>query len=221
MPRPRGRPRKKESERRSEQMAIRFTKSLRKRLEAACRESGNTLTREIEGRLIQSFESGDQKDLFGSAHTRRFFQLVAEGISLIEEFCSFKEVERRSWLQDRYTFDQVVEMIRILHMHLQPPGESRKPSRGFTGDLLETDRGRRILEVLERGGEGLFVAGTITTAISRLIPFSDDGRISVEQLLGPDVAKVLNLAAVPLGRRIKHADQKSFTWPSRQRSAAG
>lgn len=68
MPRPRGRPRMDQSKRRSEQMAIRFTKSLRKQLEGASRANGATLTAEIERRVWQSFALEQEKDRrFGSA----------------------------------------------------------------------------------------------------------------------------------------------------------
>jgi hypothetical protein len=141
MSRPRGRPPMKESERRSHQMAIRFTKSLRKQLEQSSRHNGTTLTEEIEGRLRRSFDLDEGiSKRFGRDGVYAFLRLISEGILEVERACQGNDGEPRRWLEDRFTFDQVVSMIKHLLKGLKPDGDMVIPDTYLERDPFTIGR---------------------------------------------------------------------------------
>jgi hypothetical protein len=185
MPRPRGRPPMKESERRSQRMAIRFTKSLRKQLEQSSRRNGTTLTEEIEGRLRRSFDldQGISKK-FGTDGVYALLRLISEGIPDVEQACKGNNGEPRHWLEDRFTFDQVASMIRHLLKGLRPDGDMVIPDT-----YLDTDP---------------FTIGKTTAS---LLVHNLDAVVRAPEITRDFVAestyKMLVNAALPLLRRFK------------------
>jgi hypothetical protein len=137
--RPRGRPKLKDADRRSEPVSVRLTPALRKQLEEArrTRDFDHTLSQEVEARLRRSFDlDGEITKRFGSPGAYAFLRIVAAGIEIIEKDC-FHEVKKggRStegkdfrWLENRFVFDQVTLMINDLLERLRPPGKSVKPT---------------------------------------------------------------------------------------------
>ena len=119
---PRGRPRLKEEDRKSEPVGIRLTRDLRDQLEDARRPDGRSLTEEIELRLSESFQmEKNVNELFGGRETRLILQIFGERIAGIE-------ISTQSgWLNDRYTFDQVKSMIEIVLARLRPGGRRTIP----------------------------------------------------------------------------------------------
>jgi hypothetical protein len=129
--RPRGRPKLKDEDRRSEPVSVRLTPALRKQLEEARRspDGDNTLSQEIELRLRRSFNiDGEIAKKFGTPGAYAFARMIADGIETVEILCSSSAHDDvRRWLDDRFTFDQVVMMINELLSLLRPGGRSMKP----------------------------------------------------------------------------------------------
>ncbi len=126
-----GRPPLKAEERRSEPVGIRLTKATRDKLEKARRgpEGDKTLSQEIEQRLRRSFELDEElTKRFGSPGTYALFRMMANGIALVEANCvRGDETRERSWLHNRFVFDQVKALINVMLNRFKPEGRRVRP----------------------------------------------------------------------------------------------
>jgi hypothetical protein len=104
-------------------IAIRLSPGLREHLEKARQESGSSMSREIERRLIDSFQM-DQKcvEEFGSMFNYRLFRMMADGFKQLEYQCKGNKL----W-EDRFVFNQSKIYINTILNHFQPKGRSIPP----------------------------------------------------------------------------------------------
>lgn len=198
MGRSRGRPRLKEADKRSEPVGVRLTKAVRQKLESARRSSDGdrTLSQEIEIRLRRSFELDEElMKRFGSPGAYAFVRLIAEGIKGIEEICSHNKAGsaandegRRQWLQDRFTFEQVVLMINELLPYFRPAGKSVRPKDWKKYD----DVGLDIALI------GKAEADTLLLFLGMVYAKPEVARY----WMGESATKMLQSAALPLARRV-------------------
>lgn len=175
--RPRGRPKLKAEDRRSEPISVRLTPALRKQLEEARHspDISHTLSQEIELRLRRSFAIDNEiAKKFGSPATYAFLRIVATGI---QDLCP----DDRLWLDDRFVFDQVTVMINALLSNLRPGGKSMKEYDDFSGE-----------EAAEELVANLALAAT-NPDLLRL--FEDD-----------PTSNIFIAAAIPLLRRFKRSE---------------
>jgi hypothetical protein len=184
--RPRGRPKLKDEDRRSEPVGVRLTPAIRKHLVEASRDGGRTLSQEIELRLRRSFDFDNEiMKKFGSPGTYAFVRMVADGINTVELLSS--TADERRWLDDRFTFDQVTAMINEMLSYLRPTGRSVKPKPRDKWDNPDTI--------------GKSWAGALVFALARAVEVPEAAR----HMLGEATANMLAAAAVPLLRRFKRS----------------
>jgi len=130
----RGRPLKDEASRKSEPVSIRLTPELRSRLEAErmSADPERTLSQEIDQRIRESFDldKSIKKELGGADRYYWLLRLVAQDIVFLEHQTG------RRFMEDRFTFDQVIAAINTILDHFKPPGASSPPER-LTGLLDE------------------------------------------------------------------------------------
>lgn len=190
MTRPRGRPKLKDEEKRSEPVGIRLTKQLRTLLEESQQQTGaKSLSQEIEVRLWQSFTADSNiEKRFGGFATARLLEIIANRIGAIEVTAGGEH----RWLDDRFTYDQVRTMIGIVLDHLKPRGRRTMPKlwRQLHPSLrrdFENMGQRHALEILAM------------LAIAMKEPMPDEM---------PPIA--IYRAALPLGRRIRGSPVNEF-----------
>jgi hypothetical protein len=130
----RGRPLKDEASRKSEPVSIRLTPELRSRLEAErmSADPERTLSQEIDQRIRESFDldKSIKKELGGADRYYWLLRLVAQDIVFLEHQTG------RRFMEDRFTFDQVIAAINTILDHFKPPEASSPPER-LTGLLDE------------------------------------------------------------------------------------
>lgn len=83
-------------------LSVRTSNELHVKLQGALRESGRTLTQEVEMRLERSFQ---RDDFVGGARNAAFLDLLGAGIKEIEVSTS------GSWLSEVQTWDQVADLV--------------------------------------------------------------------------------------------------------------
>jgi hypothetical protein len=190
--RKRGRPRLDAAERRSEPVGVRLTPQLRNWLDEA--RDGRPLTAEILARLSASFTSErDFEQRLGGFATARLLVLVAKAIRAIETRGGGEH-----WLNSRFTYEQVREMLNVLLDHLAPRGRRALPKLlrrlppSFAKDIASIGR-QEALKVL-----------TLLKAVN------DEPR--------PDVLPPVDIyrAALPLGRRVRGAPVDELSKLKRQ-----
>jgi hypothetical protein len=118
-------------------LGLRVTVETRRRLEAAAKASGLSLSREAESRLARSFglEAEDQ-----------LIEIVRMAIENTDRATG------QCWLHDPYTFDMMVEVIGELLRTLRPEGEVRTPE---TFQLVRFDPALDRIPQLQRRIEEL------------------------------------------------------------------
>jgi hypothetical protein len=112
---------KQKSVLKSAPVSFRFTVGLRHKLETAARENGRTMSQEAERRLAESLRE-DGGGISHSPQTRALVQLMAEAISMVEQW-TYKR-----WHTDRFTYDILRKTIDILLIDAMPKGKRRVPS---------------------------------------------------------------------------------------------
>jgi hypothetical protein len=136
-----GRPKKASKDRKDAKLIIRVSKGLWDAIDKARgdHDSPLSLSRECELRLRRTFDAGygaDKPDSFAALFATHPF---AEGAdrdgsktyAFILAFKRWKEsaewATRKSWLEDRYTFDRVMEGLKLLWENWAPQGPPIPP----------------------------------------------------------------------------------------------
>lgn len=148
----RGRPIKAGATGKSAVFSTRITPELRAALERAAKESGGSLSDEIETRLRRSFQLEDDVRrifaAFGGDQNYAVLRLFAEVMRRLDTATG------RRWTEDRWTFDQLEQAIGYLLREWRPDGAPRKPAAvpRFTSeeaDQLGTYMARNVLAQLD------------------------------------------------------------------------
>jgi hypothetical protein len=119
----RGRHRKDEATRKSAPLGVRVSPILKQQLEDAAKESGRSLSQEIETRLRLSLgEQQRRVDEFGGSFNYSLFHTICDRIRSMELSVDGKiEGEPSSrWWKNRYTFDECVDFISALIAMYRP-----------------------------------------------------------------------------------------------------
>jgi hypothetical protein len=122
----RGRPRKKEDERKTAHLGVRVTPELRDKLAAAHAEAGRTLSQEIEARLRLSFDERQVEEAFGGPTTFWFLRCLARGIGRLEAIDSvagpIQPTAVRRWWEDQYIFEMCAAFVAEAIQRMRPAG---------------------------------------------------------------------------------------------------
>jgi hypothetical protein len=153
----RGRPPIDEAIRKSEQLSIRISASLREKLEASSKQTERSLSQEIEARLRLSFEENQIRiDEFCGQENYWLFRIIANQIRTLEKVTYIGE--HRLWWDDPYLFKQVKILINTILDYLKPKGRAVTPRHH-----AELDVGNRTIIFAEPFGQRLgehIIAGT-------------------------------------------------------------
>lgn len=129
-PKPRG-----EYAGKSKVLSTRIRPDLRAALDAASKESGRSLSQEIEHRLRRTFtDEKEIRDRFGS---RENFYIM-RAIDLAIQTVVMREESVAEWLNDRETFDRVCKTIGVVLDAIRPPDltpEELEYSAGLDADM--------------------------------------------------------------------------------------
>ena len=139
----RGRPALPPGEGKKIPLNMRTTQEIRDKLESAAKQSGRSLTHEVEYRVEQSFrqearveqiQEATRKALvsnFGSEVRYKLMLIIAGLVGLVEE-----KHNNRSWLSDRTTFHEAKAAVDAF---LESMGPKRPPAKGHLHevDLIE------------------------------------------------------------------------------------
>jgi hypothetical protein len=99
--------------------STRIRPDLRKWLEKATKQSGRSLSQEVEHRLRRSFVEDDKiAEAFGDRRTFRLMRMMADAIHLTEE----KDAEAGDWLSNPYSFHVALNAALSVLRAVEPPG---------------------------------------------------------------------------------------------------
>ena len=147
-----GRPPLPESRKKLASMGFRPTPEIRRCLEEAAKETGVSLSREIEFRLERSFQEEKMRyEIFGNKFKFRLMQILAIAINLIEEQMGKK------FTQDLQTHDEVKQAVTAFLDQFAPKNKSRGLRGAYaTGIGLKTinELNETILKTLAKKRNG-------------------------------------------------------------------
>ena len=137
----RGRPPKGEYSGKTSALMTRITPQLRNALEDAANRNGRSLSQEAERRLRQSFDPLLEQDRvdtfvnsFGGNQNFAVFRIIVQAQECVEF------ITRRKWIDDRFTFEQILLAINVVFATFRPPGKLELPpemlSEGTTASFL-------------------------------------------------------------------------------------
>jgi hypothetical protein len=93
-------------------LGVRITTDIRKKLDAAAKHNGRSLSEEVETRLLYSFDA----DPGERATDRALLKLIGMALEETDKFTA------KSWARDPYTFELAEEVTRWLIKNFRPPG---------------------------------------------------------------------------------------------------
>jgi uncharacterized protein (DUF1778 family) len=116
-------------------LSVRITKDTRSRLDKAARNSGNSLTAEVEARLRGSFAKDDDAIVvnFGHAQTFALLRLAAEAIKHVEALTGAR------WDRNRFTYDAAAEAMATVLRAFRPRGTKVPPTTFPVMAALDAD----------------------------------------------------------------------------------
>jgi hypothetical protein len=104
--------------------STRIRPDLRKKLEQGAKQSGRSLSQEVEHRLRRSFVEDEKiSDTFGDRRTFLIMKMIAMGINLPR----MREEANVSWLDDPYYFDLSIGTALSILEAIRPKGEITAP----------------------------------------------------------------------------------------------
>ncbi len=104
--------------------STRIRPDLRQKLEQGAKQSGRSLSQEIEHRLRRSFVEDEKiSDAFGDRRTYLIMKMIAMGINLPR----MREEPDVSWLDDPYYFDLSIGTALSILEAIRPKGEITAP----------------------------------------------------------------------------------------------
>jgi hypothetical protein len=132
----RGRPKKKPQDRKSAQISIRLTRDLRKALAKAVKQSGQTISAEVEHRLSESLLNRPHekpvKEL-GGERMYALLRMVADAMRKGGETALMYSAPEKlaavdSWMDDSYAYDQSVQVALHVLDTAKPVGDPSPPT---------------------------------------------------------------------------------------------
>src|ERR1700730_15886030 len=114
--------------------STRIRPDLRQKLEQGAKQSGRSLSQEIEHRLRRSFVEDEKiSDAFGDRRTYLIMKMIAMGINLPQ----MKEEPDVSWLDDPYYFDLSIGTALAILEAIRPKGEIKLPENEIVALVTE------------------------------------------------------------------------------------
>jgi len=104
--------------------STRITADLREELVAASKKSGHSLSQEVEHRLRRSF--GNDREVTSIFGNRRNYA-VLRMISCLMELVYNPDKPNAEWVNDPFTFDQLLKTIAEVLQQFRPPGDPHAP----------------------------------------------------------------------------------------------
>src|ERR1051326_9145602 len=104
--------------------STRITADLREELVAAAKKSGHSISQEVEHRLRRSF--GNDREVTSIFGNRRNYA-VLRMISCLMELVYNPDNPDAEWLDDPFTFDQLLKAIAEVLQQFRPPGDPMSP----------------------------------------------------------------------------------------------
>ena len=127
--RKRGRPPLGEFENKTATLTTRITAELREALGNAAKGNGRSISQEVERRLRDSFDDKrilDRRERvqrpFGGPENYALFRLISMARQNVEL------VARKTWMDDPYTFEQVLSAATTIWGSFRPEGEAAAPT---------------------------------------------------------------------------------------------
>jgi hypothetical protein len=147
-------------------ISTRITADLRGWLERAAKNSGRTLSQEIENRLRQTFVEEERMiDRFGGERTARILQVVASVLHGVRN----PENPEADWLDDPCAFDLGVDAIYWSLAPVRPP---HPPDWYQLEDIKNFDSPGRKMQVAAYNKAGLDLWRDIAGSDERALPLS-------------------------------------------------
>ena len=161
-----GRPKLPAGKRRGDTVGLRVTSELRRKLDAACKKTGNTRTREIERRLEESFSNDAIVRVQFGHETYALFMIARHAIRDLEKKMGKK------WFDDAYAHKIAVGIVNFVMQAVRPEGEPVRPNDLYPSipdeRLASARAADTILSVLEAPGD--FLLADNEAAIRFLFP---------------------------------------------------
>src|ERR1700726_3121392 len=100
--------------------STRIRPDLRQKLEQGAKQSGRSLSQEVEHRLRRSFVEDDKiADAFGDRRTYRLMRIMSDAIHL-----SRQDQDDENWLDDPFRFRVALAAMRSVVEAIEPPTPS-------------------------------------------------------------------------------------------------
>ena len=114
--------------------STRIRPDLRQKLEQGAKQSGRSLSQEIEHRLRRSFVEDEKiSETFGDRRTFLIMKMIAMGIHLPR----IREEAEVSWLDDPYYFDLSIGTALAILEAIRPKGEVKLPENEIVALVTE------------------------------------------------------------------------------------
>jgi hypothetical protein len=114
--------------------STRIRPDLRQKLEQGAKQSGRSLSQEIEHRLRRSFVEDEKiSETFGDRRTFLIMKMIAMGIHLPR----IREEAEVSWLDDPYYFDLSIGTALSILEAIRPKGEVKLPENEIVALVTE------------------------------------------------------------------------------------
>jgi hypothetical protein len=147
-------------------ISTRITADLRGWLERAAKNSGRTLSQEIENRLRQTFVEEERMiDRFGGERTARILQVVASVLHGVRN----PENPEADWLEDPRAFDLGVDAI---YWTLEPVRPPHPPDWHRLEDIKDADSPARKFDVTAAHNAGRELWREIAGSDDRALPLN-------------------------------------------------
>lgn len=143
-------------------LGLRITEDTRKRLEAAAKRSGRSMSDEVEQRLLSSFGPEDRT-------ADALLKLAGFALDDVDAFTG------QSWVDDPYTFVLAAAVFAGIIKEFRPEGETKMPEtilpvRAFRGADPATKRVRiETFERLAKEKPTVFAHGIVRVVVERLV----------------------------------------------------
>jgi hypothetical protein len=178
-------------------LSTRISADLRAALEQAVKDSGLTLSREIERRLRRTF-SDDEKiaEGFGNRRNLTLMKMVA----MLMHGVRPDRIEA-DWLDDPWLFEQVIIRMNALFNALRPPGPIEPPANYYGSPKLDTPEMHKVASEQK----ALMLVGQLQAADASL-PL-ESGRRGRANLMKADLGDVINRPKIFHGTAEDHRSE--------------
>jgi hypothetical protein len=159
----------------SQVLSTRIRPDTREKLEEAARNSGRSLSQEIEHRLRRTFIDDDRiENAFGSRRNYALMRLIGAMVEAsAKAMINPDDPDATDWTTDAYLFEQVYQATKLIFEAMRPPGQVQASFRtqglGHAALLLRIIKNADAMLPLDKGTAKQHRAAIIKSDLGELV----------------------------------------------------